>query len=99
MSTESAWIAARTAAAPAALRARAGEFLARVPAGGTAAVRLASAARLALDAVLGQGRSRSAALDLLAADSLLTLALLAQAETAPAELGTFAADLVRVSAA
>ena len=44
--------------------------------------------------MLGRGRERSAALDLLTADALLTLALLAQAETAPAELERFAAALV-----
>ncbi len=99
MSAESGWVGARTAAAPAALRARAGEYLARIPSGGAPAPRLAAAARLALDAVLTQGRARSAALDLLAADSLLTLALLAQAEVEPAGLEPFAADLVRATAA
>jgi hypothetical protein len=99
MSSEAGWVASRTAGAPAALRARAAEYLARIPAGGTKASRLAAAAQLALGAVLEQGRARSAALDLLAADSLLTLALLAQAEVEPVELETFAADLVRAAAA
>jgi hypothetical protein len=38
---------------------------------------------------------RSAALDLLAADALITLALLAQAERDPASLHQFASSLVR----
>jgi hypothetical protein len=99
MNTAAAWMAARTAGAPAALRARAEEYLGQVPEGGTTAARLAAAARLALGAVLVQGQERSAALDLLAADSLVTLALLSQAEEAPAELERFAADLVHATAA
>jgi hypothetical protein len=89
-----AWFAARTAGAPPALRARAAEYLERVPVGGPAAPRLAAAARLALTGVLGRGRERSAALDLLTADALITLALLAEAEAAPAALERFAAGLV-----
>jgi hypothetical protein len=38
---------------------------------------------------------RSAALDLLAADALVTLALLAQAERAPDDLGAFATALLQ----
>jgi hypothetical protein len=89
-----AWFAARTTGAPPALRARAAEYLEQVPRGVAPASRLAAAARLALTGVLGRGRERSAALDLLTADALLTLALLAQAEAAPAALERFAADLV-----
>ena len=48
---------------------------------------LPAAANLALTSVLGQGRDRAAALDLLTADTLVTLALLAQAETAPGSSG------------
>ena len=94
MKATSAWFAERTTGAPPALRARAAEYLERVPAGGATAARLAAAAQLALTGVLGRGRERSAALDLLTADALLTLALLAEAETAPAELERFAAALV-----
>ena len=79
------------------VRARA--YLEQVPPGASNAARLAAAARLALDAVLAQGRERSAALDLLVADSLLTLALLSQAEEAPGGLGAFAADLIGATAA
>ncbi len=94
MTDASAWFAARTAGAPAALRARAAEYLERVPVGGAPAARLAAAAQLALDGTLGRGKDRAAALDLLTADALLTLALLAEAETAPATLDRFAAALV-----
>jgi hypothetical protein len=38
---------------------------------------------------------RSVALDLLAADALITLALLAQAQQAPGELGAFAASILQ----
>ena len=54
-----------------------------------------TAPALTLAAVMPQGRDRAAALDLLAADALVTLALLAQAETAPEGLGRFAEHLVR----
>jgi hypothetical protein len=45
--------------------------------------------------VLAQPGDRSAALDLLAGDALVTLALLAQAEAAPDALGAFARTLLR----
>ncbi len=56
---------------------------------------LASAGRAALARVLGRSGDRSVALDLLAADALVTLALLAQAEASPARLGEFAAAVLR----
>jgi hypothetical protein len=56
---------------------------------------LARGARRALTGVLAQPGDRSAALDLLAGDALITLALLAQAEAAPQELGRFARALLR----
>jgi len=56
---------------------------------------LAGSARRALDRVLARGGDRSVALDLLAADALVTLALLAQAQQAPARLGAFAAAVLR----
>lgn len=96
--TAEAWLDARIAGAPPALAARAQAYLERVPPGGSTPARLAAAARLALDAVLAQGRARSAALDLLAADSLVTLALLCQAEEGPEALGAFAADLIGATA-
>ena len=97
--TAAAWLSARTAGAPPALTVRAQAYLERVPAGLSHAARLAAAARVALDAVLAQGRERSAALDLLVADSLVTLALLCQAEEAPGGLDAFAAELIGAMAA
>jgi hypothetical protein len=99
VSEASVWFAARTAGAPPALRTRAAEYLARIPADGTVASQLAAAATLALSGVLSRGRERSAALDLLTADSLITLALLAQAEAGPDELERFAAAFVSATAA
>jgi hypothetical protein len=56
---------------------------------------LARAGREALEQVVQHPGDRSVALDLLAADALITLALLAQAQDAPAELGAFAASILR----
>lgn len=55
---------------------------------------LAAAGRRALEQVVAHPGDRSVALDLLAADALITLALLAQAERHPERLGAFAAALV-----
>ena len=56
---------------------------------------LAGSGRRALDRVLARAGDRSVALDLLAADALVTLALLAQAQTSPERLGDFAAAVLR----
>jgi hypothetical protein len=56
---------------------------------------LARSGRRALDRVLARAGDRSVALDLLAADALVTLALLAQAQTSPERLGDFAAAVLR----
>jgi hypothetical protein len=56
---------------------------------------LAKSGRRALDRVLARAGDRSVALDLLAADALVTLALLAQAQTSPERLGDFAASVLR----
>jgi hypothetical protein len=56
---------------------------------------LAAAGRRALDSVVSRPGDRSVALDLLAADALITLALLAEAERRPERLAEFAAGLVR----
>ena len=87
-----AWFAAHTAGAPHALRGRAGEFFAQAAAGDLAS-RLAHAARAALAAATRDNAGRAAALDLLAADALITLALLHAAEVEPAHLGAAAAGL------
>jgi hypothetical protein len=56
---------------------------------------LASAGHRALQRVLAHAGDRSVALDLLAADALITLALLAQAQQAPETLDQFAATILR----
>jgi hypothetical protein len=61
--------------------------------------RLAAAGRRALALVEASPGDRASALDLLAADALVTLALLAQAETAPAALAAFARAELRAASA
>ena len=56
---------------------------------------LARSGRRALDRVLARAGDRSVALDLLAADALVTLALLAQVQSSPERLGEFAAAVLR----
>ncbi len=56
---------------------------------------LAGAGGKALDRVLTRAGDRSVALDLLAADALVTLALLALAQSSPDRLGAFAASVLR----
>lgn len=86
------WFATRTTGAPEALRLRAEQFFL-----GTAspdlATRLSDAGRGALGTAIRDGADRGAALDLLAADALITLALLAGAERDPASFGRVAAEL------
>jgi hypothetical protein len=97
--TASEWLLQHTSAGPARLRARVMECWENTSGAGPLAERLAEAGRRALAGVLAHPGDRDAALDLLAADALITLALLARAEDAPEELGSFAAALVRASAA
>jgi hypothetical protein len=88
------WLDQHTSQAPAALLARVREH---ADASGTDAplpVALAAAGRHALDRVVDHPGDRSVALDLLAADALVTLALLAQAQTAPERLGEFATSVL-----
>jgi hypothetical protein len=63
--------------------------------GATSPDGLAASGRRALDRVLARQGDRSVALDLLAADALVTLALLAQARRTPERLDAFAAALLR----
>ncbi len=56
---------------------------------------LATAGRRALEQVVTHPGDRSVALDLLAADALITLALLAEAQRRPERLDEFAAGLIR----
>ncbi len=88
------WLAAHTAAAPATLKERVLEHVRAVDDGGTVAERLALAAERVLAIVEEHPGDRGIALDLLAADAIITLALLAQAEAAPERLGAFAEGLL-----
>jgi hypothetical protein len=88
------WLDRHTTQAPPALRARVEQF-ARAASGPTLPRALATAAQSALDRVLAHPGDRSVALDLLAADALITLALLAQAQTAPERLEEFATSVLR----
>jgi hypothetical protein len=88
------WVDRHTTAAPPALRARVRQYLSTtveepLP------TQLAAAADSALSRVLTHPGDRSVALDLLAADALITLALLAQAQTAPDQLEEFAISVLR----
>jgi hypothetical protein len=56
---------------------------------------LAEAAQAALAQALSHPADRTAALDLLAADALITLALLAQSQEAPEHLEEFATEVLR----
>jgi hypothetical protein len=88
------WLSEHTARGPAALRARVLEHAAAVGEASTAADSISLAAERVLAIVEEHPGDRSIALDLLAADALITLALLAQAEAAPERLGAFAEGLL-----
>jgi hypothetical protein len=88
------WLDRHTADGPAALRARVREHALAVPPTEPLPAALAVAGRQALDGVVSHPGDRSVALDLLAADALITLALLAQAQRAPGELGAFATSVL-----
>jgi hypothetical protein len=96
--THGEWLVQRSAGAPEALRTRALRWLAEVPPDAPLDLALARAGESALAGALARGEGRETALDLLAADALITLALLARAEREPESLGPFAQGLV-VSAA
>ena len=89
------WVVQHTSQAPEALRDRVREF-ARA-ASGNPPEALAAAGQAALERVLSHSGDRSAALDLLAADALVTLALLAQAEAEPERLEEFATSVLRTA--
>jgi hypothetical protein len=86
------WIGRETSGAPATLRGRVLEHHGGADPTPDA---LARGGQRALARVLGRTGDRSVALDLLAADALVTLALLAQAQAAPERLGAFAAGVLR----
>jgi hypothetical protein len=87
------WFHRESAGAPSVLRVRAAHYLETTPGAGDMAEHLAAAARAALSATLGHPGGRDVALDLLAADALVTLALKARAAADPLNLGRFAARL------
>jgi hypothetical protein len=89
------WLDRHAGAAPAELRARVREYALDAPSGAPPPAALAAAAHRALAYAVAHPGDRSAALDLLAADALVTLALLAQAEQAPAELEPFASAILQ----
>jgi|CXWL01.1.fsa_nt_gi hypothetical protein len=80
-----AWFAARTEGAPARLLAASAAWWHGAD-GETIGDRLTLAGRSALGAAIAAGTTRDAAIDLLAADALITLALLAEAEADPMAL-------------
>ena len=88
------WLDQHTSQAPAALRARVREHAEASGVAASLPSALAAAGRHALDRVADHPGDRSVALDLLAADALVTLALLAQAQTAPERLGEFATSVL-----
>ena len=92
MTAAEAWFGARTDGAPEALRVRAEQYFLDTDSPDLP-VRLADAGRAALTAAIRDGGERAAALDLLAADALITLALLASAEHDAASLGRVASEL------
>lgn len=98
MTTRMGWFEAHTTEAPPVLVERARRFLSTQPADASIDAALAGAATAALAAAIDVGTSREAALDLLAADALITLALHEGAERDPAGLGTCARAL-RIAAA
>jgi len=87
------WLATRLEGAPAELVERTLEFVGLVG-GSPDAAALARAGRLALDRAVAFAADRRAALDLLAADALVTLALAAQVEAEPERLEWFAGHLL-----
>ncbi len=88
------WLERHTAHAPPVLRDRVLHY-AGAPTAGDLAVHLAEAGVRALASVEKQPGDRSAALDLLAADALVTLALLAQAQADASKLHAFAGTMLR----
>jgi hypothetical protein len=90
------WLDRHTSQAPTVLRDRVSEY-GLAASGSTRASALAAAGQSALARVLSHPGDRSAALDLLAADALITLALQAQAEDAPERLEEFATSVLRTA--
>lgn len=92
LTSSGGWLERHTSQAPPALRDRVRSYAGAVT--GDIPDALATASRTALGRVLSHPGNRPVALDLLAADGLITLALLAQAESSPSHLRDFAASLL-----
>jgi hypothetical protein len=90
------WLDSRLEGAPEVLGRRVRELALEAGAGGQGnqALVLGRAATQVLRGVMTHAGDRAIALDLLAADGLITLALLAQAEHDPAHLAAFASGLL-----
>jgi hypothetical protein len=97
VSSPAVWFDDRTLGAPEALLGRVRECLAATESADLGD-RLARAGDLALTEAVRRGAGRDAALDLLAADALITLALLERAEHDPAGLGKAARSLRALAA-
>jgi hypothetical protein len=90
------WLDLHTRRAPAALAQCVRRHVDAVGTEGSQAGILARAGRHALEFVASHpDAGRSIALDLLAADALITLALLAQAQAGPGQLEEFASSLLK----
>jgi len=89
------WLDRRTASAPPALRERVAALTATLHHRTDLAPALAQAGRNTVEQVIASRGDRREALNLLAADGLVTLSLLAQAEVDPAGLARWAATLLR----
>lgn len=98
MNEDFRWLGRHTAQAPPVLRERVMHY-ADGPSAGELPARLAEAGVRALASVENHPGDRSAALDLLAADALVTLALLAQAQADPSRLHAFAGSMLRSATA
>lgn len=94
-----AWLDRHAAQAPPVLGERARAYVASIPSGAPDAEVLAAAATAALEDVARQRQGREAALDLLAADALITLALLSQATQDPSRLHEFATRVLQAELA
>ncbi|MFI5210626.1 MAG: hypothetical protein ACHQ2E_09290 [Gemmatimonadales bacterium] len=89
------WIDRHTAAAPAALRDRVAALTAPLRGRSDLASALAAVGRATVEQVIASSGDRREALNLLAADGLVTLSLLAQAQADPAGLASWSATLLR----
>lgn len=93
-----AWVEARTRGAPPRLRERVLDHVRITGETDNPPADLAGAAHHSLAGVLAAPGDRTVALDLLAADGLITLALLRQAEDDPSALVAFARSLTELPA-